>query len=918
MKSLSLNEIRTRASQFVVEWRSSPGDERQEAQSFVRDLLHIFGITETRAALYEKRVQRSSTGQQGYIDALIPGQLLIEMKSTGKNLGLAEIQALDYVNGLSDVEQPKFILTSDFKKFRLLNMLAPAGDDTIEFDLEQLPNHAEDLAFLAGYQTRSFGSKEQEKASIKAAKIMADLYEALEGSGYSDHEASVFLVRTLFALYADDSGIWERDQFTEYIETRTTTDGSDLGSQLTFLFQVMNQPRDRRATTLDELAARFPYVNGRIFEESLSIPSFDRNMREQLLKACAFNWSDISPAIFGSLFQAIKSPEARRKLGEHYTTEINIRKTLDPLFLDELNEQFEAAHHDAKGLRKFRERLSRIKFMDPACGSGNFIIVAYRELRNLELQVLLRLQALGDTSVIPTLYFQREDLAVQLENMRGIELEEWPARIAQMALRLVDHQANMALQLALGKAPDTLPLDTVSVIHTGNALRLDWTEVIPPNEDVIIAGNPPFIGQYLKSVDQTGDLKSVWGKDYNGYLDYVTGWFKKATDYFNDCDRGRFAFVSTNSITQGQPVPALFKPILNAGWRIRFAHKTFPWTSEAPGAAAVHCVITGFDKKEKAAPVLFTYPAGGSDPVPVEAENINGYLIDGPNVYVEKRMRPLSVEVKEAVRGTQPTEGRHLIVEKEEYSTVKADPVAAKYLRPFVGSKELIRSIPRWCLWLEDLKPGDVQKSTILRERIEAVKQYRENASSKTGDAYKLRHTPHLFRPNYNRPLVPYVCAPRVVSENRRYFTASHFDAEVIANDSVFTIEDADGFLFALFCSSMFITWQKAIGGRLKSDLRFSNTIVWNNLPLPNVEPGLRQQIIEAGQGVLDARALYPDRSLADHYNPLAMDPELIKAHNILDNYVDQAFERNATLRSNEDRLASLLARYSELTYGSK
>ena len=464
-KALSLNEIRSRCAQFVVEWRDADGDERQEAQSFVRDLLAAFGITETRAALYEKRAQRSSTGNQGYIDALVPGLLLIEMKSAGKNLGLAEIQALDYVDALPDAESPNFVLTCNFKDFRLLDLKAPSGKDVTEFSIEELPRFAESLAFLAGYKTRNFGTVEEEQASIEAAKMMAELYEALEGSGYSDHEASVFLVRTLFALYADDSGIWERDLFTEFLENRTSQDGSDLGSQLSMLFQVLDKPRDGRAKTLDESLARFPYVNGGIFHEPLSIPSFDRKMREKLLKACAFNWAEISPAIFGSLFQAVKSPEARRALGRRYTTETNIKKAIDPLFLDELHDQFDAARYDIRGLKRLLTHLRNIRVMDPACGSGNFLIVAYRELRQLELSIRLRLQELDDRDAVPTLYFDRDDLAVQLENMRGIELEEWPARIAQTALRLVDHQANMQMQLALGKAPDTLPLDTVLIIR---------------------------------------------------------------------------------------------------------------------------------------------------------------------------------------------------------------------------------------------------------------------------------------------------------------------------------------------------------------------------------------------------------------------------------------------------------------------
>lgn len=907
-KPLSLNEIRSRCAQFVVEWRGSEGDERQEGQSFVRDLLQAFGITDTRAALYEKRANRATTGNQGYIDALVPGLLIIELKSKGRNLGIAEQQALDYMNALTDTEQPRYVLTSDFAKFRLLDMLAPVGKDTIEFSLEELPRNAEALAFLAGYQTRSFGSEQQETASIKAARIMADLFESLEGSGYNDHESSVFLVRTLFALYADDAGMWERDLFTDFVENRTSADGSDLGPQLTLLFQVMNQ--EKRASTLDETLRRFPYVNGGVFEEPLSIPSFDRAMRQKLLAACAFNWSAISPAIFGSLFQAVKSAEARRELGEHYTTETNILKTLGPLFLDELRQRLEDAHDSVPDLKRLRSDLGEIRFLDPACGSGNFIIVAYRELRRIELDILLRLQALGDQSVSSTLLFDRNDLAVRLEHMAGIEIEEWPARIAQTALRLVDHQANMEMQLALGNAPHSLPLDNLSVIHVGNALRVDWSELVPPTPHTYIAGNPPFIGQYTKSTDQTADLKLVWGSAYDGYLDYVTGWFKKAVDYFHHVEGGRFAFVSTNSVAQGQPVAALFRPIFAAGWRIRFAHQTFPWSSEAPGMAHVHCVITGFDRYEASAPWLFTYPAGRGEPVAVKATKINGYLLDGDTIFVEKRMQPLSLDLPPVAYGSKPVDDGNLTVEVDEIADVRQDSVAASYLRKFVGARELIHNLPRWCLWLDAMEPSDVGVSPILRERLRRVKEFRlESKKQSTREAAQI---PHLFIER-RQPSVAFVCLPSVVSETRRYFTVAHFDADVIASNLVFTADDPTGFLFSIASSSMFITWQRSVGGRMKSDYRFSNTVVWNNLPLPAVDSDLRAQIIEAGRGVLAARAKHPERSLADHYNPLAMDPELLRAHDALDRVVDKAFGATRSLRSNEERQAILFERYQEL-----
>ncbi len=911
-KSLSLNEIRSRCAQFVIDWRGVQGGERQEAQSFIRDLLLAFGISQTKAALYEKKVQRSSTGNQGYIDALVPGLLLIEMKSSGKSLALAEAQALDYIHHLPDAEVPRYVLTSNFQSLRLLDLHAMSGEDFLEFDLEKLPSKIEALAFLAGYETRSFGNLDEQEASIRAAKLMGNLYEALEGSGYSEHEASIFLVRTLFALYADDAGLWQRGSFGEYVKTRTTEDGSDLGAQLSMLFQVLNQPLEKRFSTLDELLQRFPYVNGGVFSEPLSIPSFNSKMRDQLLKACEFDWASISPSIFGSMFQAIKSPEARRELGEHYTTEANIRKAIDPLFLDELNDRFAKAFNEPAELKKIRNHLSELRIFDPACGCGNFLVVTYRELRNLELKIILRLDELGDKNEIPSLFFSRNDLAVRLDHIYGIELEEWPARIAQTALLLTEHQANREMEMALGRAPSILPLETIESIKIGNALRVDWTEHLQPSARVFIVGNPPFIGHQTKNAGQIEDLKIAWGDDYNGYLDYVTGWFKKASDYFGGVKGGRFGFVSTNSISQGQPVEALFRPLFEAGWRIRFAHQTFPWTSEAPGAAAVHCVIIGFDKGERVGPTLFVYPNAKSAPAAIPASHINGHLQDADEFYVPKRSKPISPLMPQVNFGTMPIDGGNLLVEADEFETAMSDMHAAKFLRRFVGAKELIQNRKRYCLWLEDVSPADLKLSPFLNNRVQACREFRYS-SPKSGDAYKYRDSPHLFRPNSRRPKVSYVCIPGVVSANRVYFTVAHLEPDVIASNAVFTAEDPDGLAFAIASSSMFITWLRLVGGKLKSDLRFSNTVVWNNFPLPNLTSVQRDKIIEAGKEILDFRDRNPSRSLADLYDHRLGDRDLMSLHQKLDRVVDAAFDSRKVPNSNEDRELILKEAYIDL-----
>lgn len=934
--TLSLNTIRDRCVKFAHEWSDCVGDEKQEGHEFMRELMQCFGITKRKAISYERRSNRASTGRQGYIDALIPGKALIEMKSAGKNLNEAEEQALDYIHDLADVETPRLLIMSDFHRIRIvdLDQDMTSADNVesgrTEFELAKLPDHVDDLKFLAGYGMVQVGSREQEEASIRAARVMADLYEALDGSGYSDHEASIFLIRTLFCLYGDDAGLWERDLFTEFLETRTREDGSDLGAQLAVLYQTLNTPMECRQSTLDELTARFPYVNGGIFEERLNIPSFSSTMRDELMRACAFDWSGISPAVFGSLFQAVKSPEARRELGEHYTSETNILKTLGPLFLDELRQKFADHVHDAKKLTDLRKELGELRIMDSACGCGNFLVVAYRELRRLDTDMLKRIRELelarkNNDEFQATMFFddrgEHAEIMVQLDHFFGIEIEEWPARIAQTALHLAHHQANREMERLLGQAPSILPLKASAHIMIGNALRTEWTQVCPPSPSVRIVGNPPFIGQYMRSEDQTDDLRLVWGDGYDGYLDYVTGWFIKASRYFRSVPNGgRFAFVSTNSIAQGAPVAALFRPLLEGSWRIRFAHQTFAWTSEAPGAAAVHCVITGFDRgapHEKSRPVLFTYSTLKAQPEALPVNHINPYLVEGPDIFIEKRTSPRSPSLPAVHYGSKPADGGHLIVEAEDYPRFAADPIAAKYLRPFRMGREVVQGLDRWCLWMdtEDFDPRDIERSRLLKERVQACQTWREKQSH-TGDAWKLRDIPYLMRPNKNRPLHPYAAIPAVVSGSRQFFTCAHYSESVIAGNKVFTAIDTDGFLFAIISSSMFITWQKAVGGRLKSDLNFSNKIVWNTLPLPEVSDKERAAIIAAGQGVLDARAEQPGASLADMYNPLAMAPSLLKAHRVLDRAVDRAFGAKKPLETNEERLALLFKRYQEMTAG--
>lgn len=914
----------------IDEWKSTDKrhTEKSHAQQFWSDLLRSFGVIPERIDLFERDAARASTGNTGYIDLFWSGVVLGEAKSLGRDLDAAFSQALDYLAGgsIEQHEWPKHVLVSDFEYLRLTQL----GDDgwTQVFTIDELPDHVDQLMFLTGQETIT--KREEEQASIHASKIMAHLYSVMLGEDADENvgddaptdpeeedwqvqKTSVFLTRILFLLYGDDAGLWnEADLFYRFVLYDTT--GDNLGAQLNMLFQVLNTPENKRAR-VPESMAKFPYVNGSLFNDPMPMEFFDAEMREALLSACRFHWTRISPAIFGSMFQLVKSKEARRGDGEHYTPEKNILKVIEPLFLTGLrNEAYRlirAKNTSIADLRRFRDSLADMIFCDPACGAGNFLIVAYRELRKIETDIIVAIREReGQTTASLDVSL---DQKLSIDQFHGFELNWWPAKIAETAMFLVDHQANRELALRIGDAPNRLPITITAHIHHGNALAMAWDVNLPRTSGMTyIFGNPPFIGQYTKTQEQTEDMKRVWGADYDGYLDYVTGWHAKANDLLSSRP-GEFAYVTTNSITQGQPVPALFRPLFEAGWIIKFAHRTFAWDSEAPGKAAVHCVIVGFTKNEGAKKRLWDYPKVKGEPVAIPVEHgINAYLVDGANVLVKKRSKPVSSELPITRFGSKPTDGGNLIVEIDEYQQVKNDPVAAKYLRPFRMGRELVRGLDRWCLWMadDDFDPKDIQKSVLLKSRVAQVRKVR--LASKKRATQESALTPHLFQENH-QPDEPYVGIPAVVSETRRFYTAQLLSRSVIAGNKLYTAVDPEGLLFGLISSSMFITWQKTIGGRLKSDLNFANTLTWNTFPVPELSDKQRNAIIKAGQKVLDARALHPERSLADHYNPLAMDPALVKAHDALDREVDRAFGAPRKLTVERQRQELLFSNYVEL-----
>ena len=765
---------------------------------------------------------------------------------------------------------------------------------------------------------RQVFDRESETASSKAARLMGRLYEDLAKAGMETSQATQLLGRLLFLWFGDDTNMWTKDAFHNWLAEHTTPE--NLTDKLSELFDAVNNPALDRAGTpgVSREFAGLRYINGGLFSNKLDIPTLPVKFRQEVLDASGFDWSVISPAIFGSMFQTVKDSKARREMGEHYTTEANILKTLRPLFLDDLERKLEDSWDNKAELTKLHNRLAGIRLLDPACGCGNFLIVAYKELRALELRLIARRRELDWHDGIykqehqPRLQADgMEDTVVRMSNFAGIEIEEWPAAIASTAMLLIDHLANQHMADLLGTSMVRLPIDDFNRanIHIGNALRTNWADIVPEGNEIYCAGNPPFIGQYLKAADQKEDLQIVWGKDYAGYLDYVTGWYKKAADYLDGHPGGKFAFVSTNSIAQGQPVPALFRPLFNAGWHISFAHQSFQWASEAPGMAHVHCVIIGFEKGSQSLRKLFTYADIKAEPEEHLVKNINPYLVAAPDLFVDKRMKPLA-DLPEVRFGSKPTDGGFLIVEPEDYDSVMADPIAAKYIRPFRMGRELIHGKDRWCLWLVDATPEELQVSQVLRERVDAVREFR--LKSKKAPTRRKAETPHLFDENH-QPEAGYVGIPRVFSERRQWATVAYLDASVIAGDKVYTVSDSDGFAFAIISSLMFMTWQKMIGGRLESRPNFSNTVVWNNLPLPRVSAHDRERIAEAGRNLSKARLVTGETSLAAMYEQTPLNEALLEAHESLDQVVDEAFG-GCNQMTQEEREILLINLYLDMT----
>lgn len=901
---LSWNEIRVRALSFSREWADETS-ENAEAKSFWDAFFNVFGISRRRIASFEQPVKKSD-GHGGFIDLLWKGIMLVEHKSRGKNLDRAFQQAIEYFPGLKERDLPRYILVSDFARFRLYDL--DEGTQQ-EFALQDFYKNVRLFGFIAGYQTTSY--KEQDAVNIKAAERMGVLHDKLKAIGYSGHNLEVYLVRLLFCLFADDTSIFERRLFQDFIEQRTAEDGQDLAERLANLFEVLNTPNEERLRNLDEQLATFPYVNGSLYAERLRIAAFDREMRDILLECCALNWSQISPAIFGALFQSVMNQELRRNLGAHYTTEKNILKLIGPLFLDELRAEFERVKHNDKKLREFHDSLAKLKFLDPACGCGNFLVIAYRELRLLELDILRVLKKKEKTDTPLSIDVVTFNIQCDVDQFFGIEIEEFPAKIAQTALWLMDHQMNLLVSEELGSYFVRLPLKKSATIIHGNALQLDWRDVVKPAELNYILGNPPFVGaKYMKDAQRTDIARVFHNVPSAGLLDFVAAWYRKAAKFMADNPTIKAALVSTNSITQGEQVGVLWPDLFQHGVKIHFAHRTFQWSSEARGKAAVHCVIIGFALLDPTEKRLFDYESLQAEAHEVKAKNINPYLVDARDLVVSRRSTPLC-SVPSIGIGNKPIDGGNYLFKPEERDEfINKEPAAAPYFRRWLGSDEFINGYERFCLWLGDCPPDRLRQMPESMRRVDAVRRFR--LASRSVPTKKLANIPTRFHVE-NIPNDSFLLIPKVSSERRIYIPLGFISPDTLVSDLVFIFPHATLYHFGILSSAMHMGWTRTVCGRLESRYRYSASIVYNNFPWPQAVTDRQQQNIEvAAQAVLNARAKYPDSSLADLYDPLSMPPDLVKAHYRLDTAVDVAYSKKK-FSGDSDRVAFLFELYQQL-----
>ncbi len=894
---ISPNEIKNRALVFSNEWMLETREDA-EAKTFWDDFFEVFGVTRRRVASFEHPIKKSDNSQ-GYADLLWKGILLVEHKSKGKDLDTAYKQAVDYFPGLKDEELPRYIIVSDFEKFRLYDLDKNKQQD---FLTRELYKNIDLFGFISGHENQ-IDYEVEEYANIEAAELMAKFHNQIAETGYSGPDLEVFLIRILFCLFADDTGIFPKDTFKNYINNRIGTDGNDLGPKLAQIFQVLDTPEKDRQSNLDEDLAKIPYVNGGIFSRNIGIVSSDINTKLRLIKCCNFDWSAISAAIFGSLFQGVMKEDTRKHLGAHYTSEQNILKLIKPLFLDDLYIELDKVRYDPKQLDIFHTKLGELKFMDPACGCGNFLVIAYRELRLLEIEILkIKSKNGNDILVNPN--------RVNIDQFYGIEIEEFPARIAEVAMHLIDHQMNLELGTMLGKYINELPIKSSATIKYADALSLDWNDFVSKKELSYILGNPPFLGARLMSDEQKeGILKAFDDMKGVGNLDFVTAWYAKAAKYIQGT-KIKVGFVSTNSISQGEQVGLLWKYLKDFDIVIHFAHQTFKWFNDAPGVAAVYCVIIGFGAFEVERKYLYEYEDIRKEDKEKEVKHINPYLVEGPDILLENHSEPISDCPKINYGSFALDDGNYTLTEEDKEDLMGDSPLSEKYIRSFIGGRELLHNEPRYCLWLKEADPTELRKLPKIIERIEKVKKWREASTRK--NTKDLAKTPALFA-EIRQPTTAYLAFPTVSSENRDYIPIAFLKPDVIASNQIYIIADATPYHFGILQSGMHMAWVKYVCGRLKSDYRYSSTLVYNNFPWPkNVSDEKKKKVGECAENVIFIRTLYPHSSLADLYDPNTMPSDLREAHEELDRAVETCYGKK--FKDDQERISFLFDLYKKYT----
>lgn len=925
-------EQREAARQFVMKWQGR-GNEDEDGRSYWIDLLHNVLDMEnvTDRVDFEKKVYVD--GNKKRIDVYIPEtRVLIEQKSLGKaldqkihNSGDIDLtpyeQAKRYSDHLSHEENARWIVTSNFAQIWIYDMNQANTKDfqPLKLELTDLQTKYPLLDFLIKKDVKKL-SHEME-ISIKAGDIVGKLYDALikrykdTTNEHSLKSLNALCVRLVFCLYAEDAGIFgRRAMFHDYLQSFRT---ERMRGALIDLFRVLDQKQEDRDPYLEPELAAFPYVNGGLFsDENIEIPMFTDEIRELLLVEASenFNWSDISPTIFGAVFESTLNPETRRSGGMHYTSIENIHKVIDPLFLDDLKaelaeiEKIPIKNTQTRKLHQFQDKLASLEFLDPACGSGNFLTETYLSLRRLENQVVRDLTG-GQMMLGGAL----DPIKVSITQFHGIEINDFAVTVAKTALWIAESQMMKETEGIIVQHLDFLPLTTNANIVEGNALRINWNDVVPAEKLNYIMGNPPFVGYSLQTKSQKSDILSLYvdenGKEYKaaGKIDYVAGWYFKAAEFIEGKDI-HVAFVSTNSITQGEQVATVWKPLYERfGIHINFAYRTFIWDSEASIKAHVHCVIVGFSNIKSSQNKLFI------DNDEHICSSINPYLLNAPLVFVENTNKSLCNKLK-MTTGNRPSDGGHLIIEENDFQDfIKKEPKAQKYIKRLLGSVEFINQKSRWCLWLVGASPAEIKSMPLVMKRVELCRQDRLN--SPDSGRKRLADTPTLFREIQNPQ--KYIVIPKVSSQRRRYIPIGYLDSNTIPTDLLFIIPEADIYYFGILTSNVHMAWMRAVGGRLKSDYRYSANLVYNTFPWPSPTDEQKTRIEKTAQGILDARALYPDTSLADLYDPLTMPQELRKAHAANDIAVMKAY-RFSTKMSEADCVAELMKMYQKLVASQK